>query len=150
MNRIIATLLSAAIASSWSASGAYGQTNDTGKVLAPSNVLQLRADRERSSTAEGTLKKFIVPFAGTVRVKWQVKTDGSAPANVMVQSVMEHCAANTYSTTYEVGVCHLRVLEGDYIEVRSYGAADTLVSIKNVRVYYDVLDNPGTIVKLRN
>jgi hypothetical protein len=49
-----------------------------------------------------------------------------------------------------LGACHLRVLEGDYIEVRSYGAAGTLVSIKNVRVYFDVLDNPGTILKLRN
>ncbi len=130
------------------ATSAFGQTNDTGKVLVPSSALQLRADTERSSSSEGMLKKFIVPFAGKVRVRWQLKTDGSAPANLLAQSVMEHCAATTYSTTYQPGSCLLRVLEGDYIEVRSYAAAGTLVSFRNVRVYYDVVDNPSRIIKL--
>ena len=143
-------LLSVAIVSSFVATPAFSQTNDPGKVLVPSNALQLRADTERSSSSEGMLKKFIVPYAGRVRVRWQLKTDGSAPANVIAQSVMEHCAATTYSTTYEQGSCHLRVLEGDYIEVRSYAAAGTRVSVRNVRLYYDVVDNPGTMIRIPN
>ena len=98
----LTTLLSAAVVSSFVATLALGQTNDPGKVLVPSNALKLRADTERSSSSEGTLKKFIVPFAGKVRVRWQLKTDGSAPANVLAQSVMGHWAATTRSTSWGV------------------------------------------------
>ena len=151
--KILARLLSAAVLSSVAMVG-ISQANDTGRVLVASNTLQLSADTERSSSDDDILKKFVVPFAGTVRVRWQSKSDGSAPVLVLVESALgsvtppDICGFYTESTTYQWQACTLRVLEGDVIEVRAGAASGTLISLRNVRVYYDVVNNPGTIKKL--
>src|SRR5687768_8702930 len=93
--RSLATLLAAAVLSCFVAAPALGQTNSNGKALAASNVLKLRADTPRSSV-EPLVKQFVVPFAGTVRVRWQFKTDDTgATVYLDVHSEVDSCAAST-------------------------------------------------------
>ena len=73
MKTIIATVLSALAWSLAMASGASAQLNPTGRALVASNVLRLSADVTRSGPTT-FVKEFIVPFAGLVRVKWEVKS----------------------------------------------------------------------------
>jgi len=125
---------------------AFGQTNGNGKALVASNVLKLRADTPRSS-AQSVSKEFVVPFAGTVRVRWQFKTDGSgAEGYLTIHSEVDSCMASTRQATYQSGICDLRVVRGGPISVSAYGGP--VVSIRNVRIFYDVVDHAGVGITL--
>ena len=152
--KIVATLLSSIVLSSTIATAAISQTNDTGRALVASNVLRLSANTERSGF-QTPAKKFIVPFRGVVRVRWQMKSDGSgqlATANIV--SSIDSCTSGTVAPTYQPGACNLRVVAGDLIEVSASGTMHPTTFIfsdafiRNVRVFYNVVNNPATGVTL--
>ena len=142
--KILATLLSAAALSSFAATLTFSQTNGTGKALVASGTLQLSADTVRSGPPPGEewTKMFFVPFAGVVRVRWQLKSDGSghkATTTIYSATGFDHCFASTTATTYQQRVCNLHVVRGGDIVASLFSGR-----IRNVRVYYDVVDHPGT------
>jgi hypothetical protein len=145
MRSVVALLAATALSSSF-APLALGQTNGNGKALVASNVLKLRADTPRS-TAESVSKQFVVPFAGTVRVRWQFKSDGSGSmAYLSIHSEVDSCFASTARSIYQAGMCDLRVMRGGPISVSAYGGP--VVSIRNVRIFYDVVDHTGVGITL--
>jgi hypothetical protein len=136
------TLL-AAVATLAAISGAAAQ--NLGKVLVPSGVLKLSADTERSGTNSSTIKQFIVPYSGTVRVRWKIKaTQTGAFANLKVEGQIASCSDSTLSKTYEGGTCLLYVVAGDMIRVFVSGEGATLAYMRDVRIYYNVVNAPGT------
>jgi hypothetical protein len=140
---LLKTLLAAAVVTFAMASGATAQ--NLGKVLVASGVLKLSADTERSGTNSSTIKQFIVPYAGTVRVRWQIKaTQTGAFANLKVEGQIASCSDSTLSKTYVGGTCVLYVVAGDMIRVSVSGESATLAYMRNVRVYYNVVNAPGT------
>ena len=149
--KVLATVLAAAVLTSLSAPVAFGQTKGDGRALVASNVLKLRADTPRSGFAPLS-KQFVVPFAGTARVRWQFKTDGSGPtAYLNINSEVDSCVASTTAAAYQSGVCDLRVVRGGPISVTAYGGGlpqGARVSMRNVRVFYNVVDHPGVGITL--
>ena len=144
-----AALLGLALGQASAQEGDDGRAlNDTGRALAPSNILKLSADTERFGTVTA-LKEFIVPYAGVVRVKWQAKSDRSdLPIDVFVVSKIDICFTEVSATDYVTGQCDLRVREGDSVTVRGQGRIDStptfsFASIRNVRVYYNVKNATG-------
>ena len=140
---VFAAALSSAIASNTNA-------QNLGKVLVVSNVLRLSADTERSGTNSSTVKQFIVPYAGTVRVRWQIKSGHiGAFANLKVAGSIASCSSGTLSQTYQGGSCTLFVVAGDL--VRAFVAGEdlgggnfSLAFMRNVRLYYNVVNSQGT------
>jgi hypothetical protein len=156
----VTTLFSAAVLSSLIASGASGQTpeaaalSDVGRLLVASNNLKLSADAERSSSFLPTLvKQFVIPYAGVVRVSLELKSSNlGAPVNARVTSQIDnHCVASTMSTTYATFTCNVRVVAGDMVEVRVESVIPAFFGfVKNVRMYYNILDSAGVGKTLLN
>jgi hypothetical protein len=144
--KIVRALLPAAVLSFFVAADASSQTNDTGKALVPSNVLRASADAERSGGSVGYA--FIVPFAGQVRIRWQFKSDGSGATARSGAGGMGHsCQPSTTAATYQQGVCDARVMAGDRLSVGASSLASYrghVAYVRNVRIYYNVVDNLGT------
>jgi hypothetical protein len=148
MKTLLATALWAAVLAG-AASPTWAQTNNTGRALVVSNILQLSADTERCSAP--VLKQFIVPYGGTVRVRWFLKKSGAdGPVTAFVGSVINGCEpVITSSTTYEAHFCDLRVLAGDTVSVSGQGTFDpntmlfSVPCLKNVRIYYNVINANG-------
>jgi hypothetical protein len=131
-------LLAAAIFSSIIASGAYGLTADVGRALVASNVLRLSSDAELSGS--GAIKAFIVPYAGVVRMRLQLRSDGIDTALAEITSRPGSCSKSTTSASYQTFTCNLRVVAGDRVQAQIFGDA---VTIRNVRVFYNVVDSSG-------
>jgi hypothetical protein len=139
----LAALLSSAIITDASA-------QNLGKILIVSKVLQLSADTERSGTTSSTIKQFVVPYAGMVRVKWEIKSGKSSRfANASVVGQIGTCSSSTLMLTYQAGSCELRVVAGDLIDVfvkgepGQNGTNYSLAFIRNVRVFYSIVDSQG-------
>jgi hypothetical protein len=143
--KILGTILSAVVLSCVAGAEALSQTNDTGKALVPSNVLRASADAERSGGSVG--HAFIVPFAGEVRIRWQFRSDGSgAAARSEAGGVGHSCQSSTTAATYQQGVCDARVMAGDRLSVGASSLASyrgQIAYVRNVRIYYSVVDNVG-------
>jgi hypothetical protein len=154
MKAVVTTLLSAAVL--WSGTtGAFSQTNDTGRVLVPSNALKLSANKERCGTT--TLRKeFMVPYAGVVRVRWQLTGDGRALVSAEITSTIDRCVSTNVTATYQQNTCDLRVLAGDLVQVSAGGSsppdgsAISIACIKNVRIFFDAIDASGLGETLAN
>jgi hypothetical protein len=133
-------LPAAVILSSAFATCASGQTSDIGRALVVSDNLRLSADTPRSGGASTPVKEFIVPYAGVVRVEFQLKSDGSHFATASVVSLIDtSCDRFTKAATYK----DLRVA-GDSVRAQAFGESDVVsLSIRNVRVFYDVVDSTG-------
>ena len=122
-----------------------------GRALVASNVLKLSADTQRSAQAFGILKEFIVPYAGKIRVRWQIKSgDSGKQASLVVTSRIENCTDNTTLTTYKAGQCDIRVAAGDLVQFVLSGTPDinppfitSTAFVRNARVYYNVVDATG-------
>lgn len=86
-----------------------------------------------------------MPYAGTVRVKWQLKsTDGGQVATIVVNSRIESCNSTTMQTTYTSEECDIRVAAGDLLLIMgSVSNSSASVFVRNVRVYYDLIDSTG-------
>src|SRR6185437_12273291 len=124
-------------------------TSSNGMSLVASNVLKLSADTERSGGIVPA-KRFLVPFAGIVRIKWQIKSDGSGqPANITAGSQLGTCSDSHPGANYKIGTCDLRVVAGDIIEVSARGTQNFMTFIfstafmRNVRIFYNVVDSTG-------
>jgi hypothetical protein len=120
-----------------------------GRALIVSTTQQLAADTERTGF---NVKEFIVPYAGRVRVSWQYKTDGGGGVVVTasVTSNVDTCGKSTTSTVFTGAKCDIRVAAGDKITVSTTGSEDintfmfATPTIRNVRVFYSVVDSNGT------
>jgi hypothetical protein len=125
-----------------------------GRALIASNVLRLSADTPRTSTsAVGTgFKEFIVPYGGTVRVKWFLRSNETGKSvSVTIRSSIHECVDSTTSETYESQNCDLRVSAGDRVQASAIGAFDignptmrSSVTLRNVRLHWNVVDSTGT------
>src|SRR3954471_21277457 len=128
-SRTVAPLL-AAVLSAIIATAAFGQAgtprvvapaNDTGRMLVLSKTLQLSADTERSGIVVPA-KTFFLPYPGQVRIRWQVKSDGSGnPATVTAGGQLGACSSSNSTAAYRTGVCELRVVAGDILQVTAHG-----------------------------
>lgn len=123
--------------------------SSNGRSLVASNALKLSADTERSGAAV-VAKRFLVPFPGTVRVKWQIKSDGSGqPANLSVSTQIGTCSDSHSGANYKTGACDIRVVAGDIVEVSARGTQNfttfvfSTAFMRNVRVFYNVVDSTG-------
>lgn len=146
-------LASAAILFSVVSSGATAQSQGPGRALVASNDLRLSADTQRFGFF--VVKQFIVPHPGTVRLRYQFKSDGSGPqtVSVTVTTAIElandaACSATTTLTTFQTKVCDIKVVAGDRVRVEAHGLADFInppigqstVFIRNVRLFWKVID----------
>jgi hypothetical protein len=142
----LASGLSAAVLSSLIVTPAFSQMTDTGRALVPSNVLRASADAERSGGRVGYA--FIVPFAGEIRIRWEFKSDGSgATATSEAGGLAHSCEPSTTAASYQRAICNARVMAGErlFVEVGSLASyRGHIAYIRNVRIYYNVVDNPGT------
>jgi hypothetical protein len=142
----LASGLLAAVLPSLIPGHAISQTSDTGKALVPSNVLRASADAERSGGS--VAYAFIVPFAGEIRIRWEFKSDGSgATARSEAGGLAYSCEPSTTAATYQRGLCNARVMAGERLLVGVGSLASYrghIAYIRNVRIYYNVVDNPGT------
>jgi hypothetical protein len=147
----VATLSSAAVLSFVITTGASGQTADVGRALVVSDRLRLSADTTRSGSDFTLVKQFIVPYAGVVRVKWQLKSDGSHDAFAFVESQIDSCpVSSTTLATFETFSCKPRVVAGDLIEVTVRGeqvnidpVAFSTGSVRRVQLFFDVVNSSG-------
>jgi hypothetical protein len=146
-NGILTAVLAAALSF---AAASSAQAQNLGKVLVPSGVLRLSADTERSGTTTSTTKQFVVPYAGTVRVRWQIKSGHKfAAAHIAVAGSIAKCSGSTLSLTYDGDSCLLFVVAGDLVQVTVHGedlgnGEFALGYMRNVRLYYNVVNSPGT------
>jgi len=148
---IILTLLSAAVWSLAMASGASAQLNDAGRALVASNTLRLSADTLRTG---GTtlVKEFIVPYAGVVRVKWEMRSGAAGKtATAIIASAIDACTSTNSTTTFQMEQCDLRVVAGDSVKAHAQGEFVSMpvpgfspTAMRNVRVYYNVVNATGT------
>ena len=110
--------------------------------------MKLSANTQRSTTQTFPipLKQFFVPYTGTVRVKWQSKSsDAAAAVTISVTSRLESCNAPTTSTAYQTDQCDIRVSAGDLLMIMAAANFTTpsTAFVRNVRVFYDVVDFDG-------
>ena len=154
MTTVIRPLLVAALSviSCSSAGALEGQ----GRALAVSNTLRLSADATRSGLVVS--KQFIVPYAGVIRLRYQFKSDGNGPQTVSVsvataaENSVPDCSASTTATTFQTKVCDLRVVAGDRVTVFGSGMLNidpfdpgqSTVFLRNVRLFWNIIDSTGT------
>lgn len=130
---------------------AIAQTEGPGRELTPSNVIRLSADTPRTGTLTVS-KSFVVPYAGTVRASWQLRSNESGKtATVSVTSLIDGCSNNSSAQTFVAQSCDLRVVAGDRVIVTASGQMDistpgvnSSVSIKGVRLRWNVKNSAGT------
>jgi len=126
-----------------------------GRALIASNVLKLSADTQRSGFL--IFKEFIVPYAGVVRVRYQYKSDGSGPQTVSlgITSAIDFnntCGTSTSATTFQSGTCDLKVVAGDRVRLQAQGQmtffpdppGQSTPTVRNVRLFWNVVNSPGT------
>ena len=126
-----------------------------GRALIASNVLKLSADTQRSGLI--ATKEFIVPYAGVVRLRYQFKSDGGGPQTVSVTVTTaidfnnSSCNASTSATTFQSKACDVKVVAGDRLRVNAAGLMDfnppfaqSSVFLRNVRLFWNVVDSTGT------
>jgi hypothetical protein len=154
MRFFVGRLVSAGMVIIASAGAASAQTQGPGRALVASNVVTLSADTTRSGVAVS--KEFFVPYAGTVRLKYQFRSDGQGPqsVNVAVTTAIESsnfaCNAGTTSTAFQTKSCDVKVVAGDRVRVSGTGfnsgdpPGQSTVFLRNVRLMFKVVDSAGT------
>ena len=155
--RLHALTFAAIAGSLWLAAttGAVAQTEGPGRALAPSNTLKLSANATRTSTElfPQPLKQFFVPYAGTVRVKLQSRSSDAAKQVVItVASGVATCMFFVTDTAFRNDQCDIRVSAGGLLMVTA-GAnptAPSTATVRNVRVFYNVVDFDGLGAVLQN
>jgi len=144
---VLPVFLSAAVLSSVMASSAVAQTADVGRALVVSDNLRLTMNTARTGAGPVTAKEFIVPYAGRIRVKLQVKSESAGhTAHGYVISQVDLCTSTTTSGTFESFTCDVRVVEGDLVKVVVDGElvpATSFGTVRRVHVFYDVVNASG-------
>lgn len=152
----VATFVSAAVLSSLVATGAFGQTANVGRALVASNVLKLSADTARSGKFPIVVKELFVPYAGVVRVTWELRSDGSHTGSAFAASAADNCDSSTMLATFQSHTCDLNVVAGDVVKVSVGGSPDpgtfiySTAFVRNVRVHYNVVNASGLGKVLKN
>jgi hypothetical protein len=143
----ITTVLAAVVLLFVTPTGAFAQTADAGRALVASDNLKLSADTPRSGAEPKVVKRFIVPYAGVVRIRWQVRSDGIHKAYSFVTSQIDSCPIRTTTLdTFQSFACNLRVVGGDIVEVSAEGQQDPGYSnwhLRRVRLFFDVVNASG-------
>ena len=145
----VATLLSAALLSFVITTGASGQTADVGRALVASDVLKLAADTARSSGEVTLVKQFLVPYAGVVRMKFELKSDGTHTATAFVESQIDSCPlSQTTLATFQSFTCDLRVVVGDVVQISVGGEQDGATFstgvVRRARMFFNVINASGS------
>src|ERR1044071_7226363 len=109
---------------SFAGAGVGHALDGPGRALIVSNVLKLSADTQRSGFF--IVKEFIVPYAGVVRMRYQFKSDGQGPQTITVGvsssiDFNNSCGTSTSATTFQSGVCDLKVVAGDRVRFQAQG-----------------------------
>ena len=149
MKHSIIGLVSGLVLAVAATNGAAAQTNNLGVALAASNVIRLSADTTRTGGL-GMTKEFIVPYAGIVRVWWQIKSNESGKvATVSAAGQIGNCTDSSTAQIFVTQSCDLRVVAGDRILVTASGQVDLVtfinssVSLRNVRLKWNVVNATG-------
>lgn len=132
------------------ADGATGATGATGpegpyRKLVTSGVEQFTMDTEQ--TGQTATKAFRVPYYGTISILVEMKS--GTPGLTATASVTTAFGGPSVfgTTTSEVYGAHtittLRVVAGDIVTILGNGVGTT-VFLRNLKVYYDVVDADGT------
>jgi hypothetical protein len=118
-----------------------------GRALAVSDtVLQISNDAVVTGEAgEDVIRSFIPPYSGVVRVKWELSSgDGTrlfSSAGVVHLSI---CERRAVGTAFVMKTCDIRVAAGMPITVSAWPSnGDNTASLRNVRLYYRVVDSDG-------
>ncbi len=86
-----------------------------------------------------------MPYAGTVRIRWQIKSGQIATtATITVSGSIATCSDGALQRSYKTGSCDLFVVAGDLIRVSVKSDTNGLAYMRKVRVYYNVVNSPGT------
>ncbi len=90
-------------------------------------------------------RSFIPPYSGTVRVKWEVKSqDGTRVSSTAEVNHLSVCERPTSSAAFVQKFCNLRVTGGMPITVlASPDESANVASLRNVRLYYRVVNSRG-------
>ncbi|MEA2987993.1 MAG: hypothetical protein QOG83_704 [Alphaproteobacteria bacterium] len=133
--------------------GAQGIQGPPGpnKALLASDALQASADTERignSSIGQGSVtKKVQVPYHGTVRVTYEMRSTDGSQMRGTVSTLTAQATGLTNSTTYvQISHSSLRVVAGADVTLsasREFGFSSGDVAVRNFRLYYDVVDFDG-------
>ena len=89
-----------------------------------------------------------MPYPGSLRVRWEAKTDSGNTGKVDVEGFAGKCDQfNTTSTTYKAQSCVLPVIAGDRITVTAKGTftgmAIKQTYIRNVQLMFGIRDSNG-------
>ena len=128
---------------------AAAQQQGPGRALVASDtVLQISNDPVVTSEPNGAVgRAFIPPYSGTVRVKWEVRSaDGTQVRSLAYVDFLSECERLSASTAFVQKACNIRVAGGMPIRVDAVvidSNTNDQVSIRNVRLYYRVVDATG-------
>lgn len=129
------------------ATPAAAQNAETYKRLVASNTLKANALAERSVTNLGgvVVKEFLVSYGGSVRLKWQLKSDTVDGAVVNVKLANGYaggqaCSVGTASASYVLKTCDFVVSAGDIIQLDLYSNNGQNVALRNARLFFDIVD----------
>ena len=130
--------------------GTVSALEGPGRALLASNApLQISNDPVTTSQLGGGLQKaFIPPYSGTVRVKWEIRShNGSAvPSEAYVQNLSQ-CGHQIMTMAFVQRVCTIRVTGGMPIVINAMVTdLNNQVSMRNVRLYYQVVDSDGASI----
>ncbi len=125
--------------------------DSTLKMTVASNTLRATADTERQNSNGNSFisKTLFSPYAGTVRVTWQIRTSNAASyARVEVGNIGDLCVDPaggdegtfvTRSTSYIDGTCDLHIVAGDRIEIHLTTQQNGVpVFIRNFCLHFDI------------
>jgi hypothetical protein len=147
--RAVFTLTAVAVLSLSPVLGSALALEGPGRALLPSQtLLQAKNDPIISATGEHVQRTFIPPYSGTVRVQWEVRSsDGTIVFGGAGVQGLAFCAKDTMSTTFTSKACHVRVAAGMPLYIFASPDSDTnTASLRNVRVYYRVVDSDGKMI----
>ncbi len=118
-----------------------------GRAVVASNMVQLAVlPAQTSAAGNGITKGFIVPYSGTVRLTWEIKSmDGTPVSSTVLVEHLSTCeSVFTSSTTFAAQTCDIRVAGGQPVYLTALPSdGDSKVSLRYVRLRYTVVDSDG-------
>jgi hypothetical protein len=124
-----------------------------GRALVPSATeLQVSKNAVLTGAAgEEVSRTFIPPYSGEVRVKWEVQSgDGTNVASGAEVQHLSSCARHSTGTGFQARACNIRVAGGMPVTVSaSPDQATNTASLRNVGLYYTVVDSDGKAIVYR-
>jgi hypothetical protein len=117
-----------------------------GRAVVASHTLQVANNPLLSAPSpEHVTRSFIVPYSGTVRVTWEMRSkDGALATSIAFTEGLDLCSKSTTSTDYVTQSCDIRVAAGYPINIYAYtGEAGSAVYLRRVSLSYAVVNFDG-------